>query len=85
MTYKIMATYYFRLAGPERERVGVEADDLAGARTAAVKYIGQYLSEHPEFANEGHWQLNVENASGQSLVHIIVAMVVPRDVPADTS
>lgn len=73
-----MTTYYMRLAGPGRDRIAIEAEGLGEARNAAVRYLGEYLSSHPGFADEGHWQLNVENDVGQSLLHIIVATVVPR-------
>ncbi len=73
-----MATYHLILMGPGRKRVPVEAKGLNEARNAAIRYLGQYLSEHPGFADEGHWQLNVENDVGQSLIHVIVATVVPR-------
>nr|WP_207105723.1 hypothetical protein [Sphingomonas sp. CFBP 8760] len=64
--------------GPGRDRVPVEAEGLDEARNAAVRYLGEYLSSHPGFADEGHWQLNVENDVGQSLLHVIIATVVPR-------
>ncbi|GAA3712091.1 hypothetical protein GCM10022268_21260 [Sphingomonas cynarae] len=73
-----MMQYYFRLMGPGRERIPVEAEGLDDARNAAVRYLGEYLSSHPGFADEGHWQLNVENDVGQSLLHVIIATVVPR-------
>ncbi|MDP1026897.1 hypothetical protein Q5H91_06710 [Sphingomonas sp. KR1UV-12] len=73
-----MTTFYLRLAGPARERTPIEAEDVAQARNEAVRYLGRYLSEHPDFADEGHWQLNIENETGQSLVHVIVATVIPR-------
>ena len=73
-----MATFYLNLMGPSRDRTPIEAEGIEEARNEAVRYLGRYLSEHPGFAEEGHWQLNVENASGQSLVHVIVATVVPR-------
>jgi hypothetical protein len=78
-----MNTYHLRLIGPGRDRVAIEAEDLDEARNTAVRYLGQYLSGHPGFADEGHWQLNVENEVGQSLLHIIVATVVPRGAEAD--
>lgn len=76
-----MTTYYLRLAGPARDRTPIEAEDVAQARNEAVRYLGRYLSEHPDFADEGHWQLNIENETGQSLVHVIVATVIPRSAP----
>ncbi|RYF22244.1 MAG: hypothetical protein EOO77_04495 [Oxalobacteraceae bacterium] len=80
-----MTTYYLRLVGPGRDRVAIEAEELGGARDEAIRYLGRYLSEHPGFADDGHWQLNVENASGQSLIHVIVAAVVPRGAAASAS
>ncbi len=77
-----MTTYYLRLSGPGPDRVPVEAEGLDEARNAAVRYLGEYLSSHPGFADEGHWQLNVENDVGQSLMHIIVATVMPRGAGA---
>ena len=80
-----MTTYYLKLVGPTRDRTPIEAEGLDEARNEAVKYLGRYLSEHPGFADEGHWQLNVENASGQTLVSVIVATVVPRGSLAKAS
>lgn len=76
-----MATFYLKLAGPIRERIAIEAEDLAEARNEAVRFLGRYLSEHPSFADEGHWQLNVETGAGLSLMHVIVATVIPRNAP----
>ncbi len=73
-----MTTYYLKLMGPGRDRVPVEADGLNEARNAAIRYLGEYLSTHPGYADEGHWQLHVENEVGQSLIHVIIATVVPR-------
>ena len=80
-----MTTYYLKMMGPGRDRSPIEAEGVAEARNQAVRYLGQYLSENPSYADEGHWQLNVESASGQSLVHIIVATVVPRGAPTAMS
>ena len=80
-----MTTYYLKLMGPSRDRTPIEAEGLAEARNQAIRYLGQYLCEDPGFAEEGHWQLNIENASGQSLVHVIVAVVVPRGTPVEVS
>lgn len=77
-----MTTYYLKLVGPSRDRVAIEAESVDQARDAAIRYLGRYLSEHPDFAEDGHWQLNLEDASGQSLVHVIVAAVVPRGAAA---
>ena len=79
-----MTTYYLKLAGPDRDRTLIEAAELAEARNEAVRYLGRYLSEHPDFAAKGHWQLHVEDASGNSLLHVIVATTVPRGASRPT-
>ena len=73
-----MTKFYLKLVGSSRDRTAIEAEVLEEARNEAVRHLGRYLSEHPGFADEGHWQLNVEDESGRSLVHVIVATVVPR-------
>ena len=73
-----MATYYLKMVGPGRERLPIEAVELGEARNEAIRHLGRYLSEHPGFADEGHRQLNVEDALGNPLVHVIVAAVAPR-------
>ena len=70
--------YYLRLSGNGRERVKVEADSIDDARNVAVRYLGHYLSEHPDFASEGHWRLAVEDVAGAVLTTVIVATVTPR-------
>lgn len=73
-----MALFFFKLAGPERDRVGREFDTVDEARNGAVRHLGAYLSDHPEFANEGHWRVDVEDEFGRSLLHVIVATVNAR-------
>ncbi len=73
-----MRDYFLRLAGPSRDRVAIEAASLDDARNRAVQYLGKYLSDHPGFADEGHWRLAVEDDSGKVLVQVIVATVTPR-------
>jgi len=80
-----MKTYYFRLMGPGQDRIPIEAEGLDEARNAAVRHLGEYLSNHPGFAGEGHWQLNVENDVGQSLLHVIIATVIPRGAETETA
>jgi hypothetical protein len=80
-----MTTFYLKMMGPGRDRSAIEAEGVAEARNEAIRYLGQYLSKDPNYASEGHWQLNVENALGQSLVHVIVATVVPRGAPLEVS
>lgn len=73
-----MSHYYFTFSGRERERFEVQCDTVDEARNEAVRRLGQYLTEHPGFAAEGHWRVNLENDVGQELLHVIVATVVAR-------
>jgi len=68
-------TYFLRLDGPSRDRVPLEAEDLAQARALAVRYLGNVLAAEPGFVDEGHWRLLVEDGSGRPFFHIIIAMV----------
>lgn len=79
-----MTRYVFRLKNTLEVPVSHECESLDEARNAAVRHLGRYLSEHPDFANEGHWQLDIENGMGQALTNIIVATVVPRSSPIRT-
>lgn len=74
-----MNAYFLKLAGPSRERVRIEAIDLDEARNAAIRHLGSYLSDHPDFASEGHWRLDVEDDLGKVRTTVIVATVTPRN------
>jgi len=75
-----MERYVFRLAGEGHQEVSVECESIDQARNEAVRYLGAYLADHPGFANEGHWRVNVENEFGQSYLHVIVATVTSREM-----
>jgi len=79
-----MTTYYFRMEGPGRERTPVDAPNIETARAAAIRYMGSHLLEHPEFAQEGHWRMLVEDEAGKVYFHLIVATVAAKE-PPDTS
>lgn len=74
----VMNDFYLNLAGESRGRTPVVAANLEDARNAAVRFLGQYLSDHPTFADEGHWRLNVEDEAGTVLTTVVVATVTPR-------
>lgn len=76
-----MTRYVFRLKSTSEAPVDCQCEDITEAQVEAVRYLGRYLSEHPSFANEGHWQLDIENRMGQSLAQVIVATVIPRSSP----
>jgi hypothetical protein len=78
-----MPSYFFRLDDPSRKREEVECASIEDAQTLAIQYLGDYLIRHPEFAQEGHWKLIVENDSGQPYLHVIVAAVRDRNSPPD--
>lgn len=73
-----MPQYILNFAGRENERQILECEDVDAARNEAVRYLGSYLAEHPGFADEGHWRVNVEDTAGESLLHVIVATVTAR-------
>lgn len=75
-----MERYFFRLDGEGHKPVQFECASLDEARNEAVRYLGSYLADHPGFADEGHWRVNVENEFGQSYLHVIVATVTSRDI-----
>jgi hypothetical protein len=75
-----MPKYIFSFEGREQVAKTVEYDSIDEARNEAVRYLGTYLSEHPEFAGEGHWRVNVSNELRQELLHVIVATVSSRRV-----
>lgn len=70
--------YSIRFAGREQDAVRVECPDINTARNLAIKQLGGYLIEHPGFADEGHWRVEIENEVGQTVSTIIVATVTPR-------
>lgn len=75
-----MPKYIFSFEGREQVAKTVEYDSVDEARNEAVRYLGTYLSEHPEFAGEGHWRVNVSNDMHVELLHVIVATVNSRDI-----
>ena len=75
-----MPKYIFSFEGRERVEKTVEYESVDEARNEAVRYLGTYLSEHPEFAGEGHWRVNVSDEMRQELLHVIVATVSSRNV-----
>ncbi|MGK6322010.1 DUF6894 family protein [Sphingomonas sp. DT-51] len=76
-----MALFYFQFSGRDRDVVGTECTDLAEARNDAVRRLGVYLSEHPGYADEGHWRVTVEDTQRRPLLNVIVATVGVRGAP----
>ena len=70
-----MAKYYIKFDGaPEDEQ---EADYASAdeARNAAVMLLGAYLQEHPEYAFQRHWRVDVRDHARRLVTHVIVATV----------
>jgi hypothetical protein len=76
-----MTRFVFRLKNTSEAPLDYECEDITEAQAEAVRYLGRYLSKNPGFANEGHWQMDIENGVGQPLMQIIVATVIPRSSP----
>lgn len=73
-----MPRFTIVFAGRESEREAIDCHDLAAARNQAVQRLGRYLVEHPDYAEEGHWRVTVEDDLGRSAATVIVATVTPR-------
>jgi hypothetical protein len=73
-----VAKFFLRLEVENPDLVEVNCSSLEELRGSAIRYLGAYLSEHPNFAAEGHWRLVVENQHRQSCMHVIVAAVDDR-------
>jgi len=73
-----MPRFLYRLEGRDDMHRIVDCADLAAARVGAVRYLGAFLADHPDFAEEGHWRVNVEADGGDVLLHVIVATVTAR-------
>ena len=76
-----MAQFYFQFAGRERDATGIDCADVAEARNEAVRQLGEYLSQHPGYAEDGHWRVTVEDSSRRPLLNVIVATVAVRGAP----
>lgn len=70
-------TYIISFAGENIYKT-IECESLSDARNQAVKYLASYLIDHPGFANDGHWRVNVEDEAHNELFHVIVATVTSR-------
>ncbi|RYF19445.1 MAG: hypothetical protein EOO77_10145 [Oxalobacteraceae bacterium] len=73
-----MNTYIFSFAGEKNIYKTIECESLSDARNQAVKYLASHLIDHPGFANDGHWRVNVEDEAHNELFHVIVATVTSR-------
>lgn len=73
-----MPQFTIVFAGRDSDRIIVDCRDLRAARNQAVQRLGGYLADYPEFAEEGHWRVFVEDHVGRTVATVIVATVTPR-------
>ncbi|MFK3889178.1 DUF6894 family protein [Sphingomonas sp. NPDC079357] len=76
-----MPQFTIIFAGRESERTTIDCTDLSAARNQAVQRLGRYLADHPQYAEEGHWRVTVEDDVGRTAATVIVATVTPRPSP----
>ena len=70
-----MPIYSIEMDGTREDPVSAEYESLEQARNAAIVLLGGYLQEHPVFAYERHWRVDVKDQAGRLLLHVIVATV----------
>lgn len=75
-----MARYFFDMIGVDVDDIGVECATPGEARNAAIIYLGEYLCDFPDYANEGHWQVDVYDKDRQPIFNVVVATVDVRAV-----
>lgn len=73
-----MARYFFDMVGVDVDDIGVECATPGEARNAAISYLGEYLRDFPDYANEGHWQVDVHDEYRRPIFNIVVATVDVR-------
>jgi hypothetical protein len=70
-----MARYFFDMAGVDVDDIGLECATLGDARNAAISYLGEYLRDFPEYASQGHWQVDVCDNDRNPIFNVVVATV----------
>jgi hypothetical protein len=79
-----VARYFFDMVGVDVDDIGAECSSPGEARNAAISYLGEYLRDFPEYASEGHWQVNVYGEDKIPIFNVVVATVDVRAVKALT-
>ena len=77
-----MSHYYFDLVGVDEDNIGAEFRSPGDARNAAIVYLGEYLRDDPNYATQGHWQVDIYDDSRSLLFNIVVSTVDVRAVKA---
>lgn len=76
-----MTEFYLSFENRSKDGKKIDCETLQEARNEAVRLLGAHLIEHPGFAEEGHWRVNVEDEARRPLLHVIVATVTARHSP----
>lgn len=77
-----MPQFFFNFSGRDRDVMGENCATLDDARNSAIRLLGAYLADHPGYADEGHWRVQVEDDLRRPLLTVIVAAVPKRRAPA---
>ena len=72
-----MSRFFFNLIGADPDDLGVELASAEEARSAAISFLGAHLADDPEYAQQGHWRVEVTEAAGRVLFSVVVAVVDP--------
>jgi len=70
-----MPLFSINLDGSASPAVEEEFAGVDEARNAAIKILGAYLQEHPEYAINRHWRVDLTDHRGRLLLHVVVATV----------
>lgn len=70
-----MPRFFISFDGADEGPQEADYASLDEARNAAIVLLGGYLQEHPEFAYNRHWRVDVRDHAQRLLAHVIVATV----------
>ena len=70
-----MPRFFFNLSGQTPDEQGAELADPVAARSEAVAFLGAYLADHPGYAWQGHWRVEVKGEGGEVVMNVMVAVV----------
>jgi hypothetical protein len=77
---KCVERYFFDMVGVDRDDMGFEYSTPGEARNSAISYLGEYLRDFPEYARQGHWQVDVFDKDRNLIFNVVVATVDVRAV-----
>lgn len=70
-----MPRFFIEFDGAEGGPVEAQYASAEEARNAAIVRLGGYLQEHPEFAYQRHWRVDIRDHAQHLVAHVIVATV----------